>query len=62
MIKHGAVSPRFATYLNAEHLKKGTISEVDAGLLDNVLPWIKDNTIAKYILSHFEKASREPTS
>lgn len=62
MIKHGAVSPRFAAHLNAEHLKNGVAPEVGPGLLDNMLPWIKDNTIAKYILSHFEKANRESTS
>jgi len=54
MIKYGAVSPRFKDYLDR------TVQVDDSGLLENVLPWIRYNTIAKYILSHFEKANREP--
>jgi hypothetical protein len=54
MIKHAAVAPRFADYL------KRTLSPIDTGLLDNVLPWIRDNTVARFILTHFEAENRDP--
>jgi hypothetical protein len=54
MVKYGAVSDRFGEYL--ERTSQGD----ENGLLDNVLPWIRHNAIARYILSHFERANREP--
>jgi hypothetical protein len=55
MIKYGAVSPRFDEYLDRDHSTQAD----DNGLLQNVLPWVRNSNIVKYILSHFEKADRE---
>jgi hypothetical protein len=54
-IKHGMVADPFRQYLD-----KASGQADSPSLLDNVLPWVKSNSVARYILKHFEQSGEEP--